>query len=207
MKVEYVHWVRSASSREGARIHLAVLHDTEGSDHPEGNPSADLVGLGALFDNVEASAHYAVNVEGRFGQYVPDSAKAWSNCNFNPVSISLEQIGFASWTTTYWMQHRHTQLKATARWLLYVHNHYGVPLRKGEVSGGGVVKDGIVQHKDLGLIGCGHSDCGDGYPIDYVILLARLYSARAHEHKKLVRKLREKVNAWRRHYGILPHAA
>lgn len=202
MKIAYEHQVSHQSSREGGRIHIAVLHTTEGNDNPTGNPPSDLVGLGSLFDSEEASAHYGVNVDGKIARYVSDSAKAWAQCNFNPFAISLEQIGFAHFTRRDWFR-RQEQLKSAATWLQYVHNRYDVPLRHGWVKGGIILRDGVVQHKDLGIEGCGHVDCGPGYPEKYVLLLARYYVAWHNNPKsRTTRKLRNKVNRWRRRYDI-----
>lgn len=201
MKIDYTHITSHQSSREGARIHLAVLHTTEGSDSPAGNPPSDLVTLGNIFDGEEASAHLGVNVDGKIGRYVEDSQKAWAVCNYNSSTISLEQIGFAAFTEAEWFK-RHAQLIGAAEFLQYVNNHYGVPIRKGKVSGGGIDREGVVQHKDLGIIGCGHTDCGDGYPQGYVELLARFYLAREHKHFKLQNKLAKKINRIRRKHGV-----
>jgi len=202
LKVIYTHIVKHQSSREGGRPHLAVLHTTEGGDNPIGNPPSDLVGLGSLFDNEEASAHYGVNVDGKIARYVEDSRKAWSNCNFNPLTISLEQIGFAHFTRSEWFQ-RHDELKGAAQFLQYCHEKYNIPLRHGLVAGGIILRTGVVQHKNLGVEGCGHSDCGPGYPEKYVRLLARYYVASAlNPQSKQSRKLKRKVNRVRKHYGV-----
>lgn len=183
------------SSREGGRIHLLVLHTTEGS--------GTLDGLRKIFEGEEASSHYGVDADGKIAQYVRDSDKAWTQCNYNPVSLSLEQIAFAAFTTREWFTERHEQLKGAASFLTYGHIQHGVPLRKGEVANGGIVRDGVVQHKDLGLIGCGHSDCGPGYPIDYVILLARFYVARKlHPTAPHTLRLKKEVNNIRGHFNL-----
>lgn len=196
MKVDYKHIVSHRSSREGGRIHLLVLHTTEGS--------GSLETLGSIFDGEEASSHYGVDASGRIGQYVPDSDKAWTQCNFNPVCLSLEQIGFAEFSRSDWFK-RHDQLHGAAEWLAYGHTHYGVPIREGEVSGGGIVRDGVVQHKDLGGIGCGHTDCGPGYPQKYVMLLARYFIAhKLHPKSPHAEQLRKDINAIRHHHGIDP---
>lgn len=200
MKISYTHITDHHSSREGGRIHGLVLHTTEGSDNPKGNQ--DLIQLGSIFDNEEASAHFGVNVAGKFARYVEDRDKAWTQCNFNPVMLSLEQIGFAEFSKREWFK-RHDQLHGAAEFLAYGHVNYGVPLRKGAVSGGGITRDGVFQHKDLGLIGCGHSDCGDGYPEGYVILLARFYIAhRLHPKAPHTLRLRREINNIRKHYGL-----
>lgn len=202
MKVDYTRIVGHQSSREGGRVHLLVLHTTEGHDAPSGNPPLDLVGLGALFDSEEASSHFASNRDGRIARYVEDERKAWTQCNFNPVSLSLEQIGFASFSKRQWFE-RHEQLHAAAEFILYGHRHHGVPIQAGRVSGGGVARDGVVQHSDLGGIGCGHSDCGPGYPIGYVILLAQYFDARdRNPHSRETKRKRRKVNRVRRRFSV-----
>lgn len=205
MKIAYKHDVRNQSPREGGRPHFAVLHTTQGSDHPEGNPPEDLVGIGALFDqpSENASADYCVNVEGKIAQYVlNDHMKAWAVCNFNSMAISLEQIGFAEFSRKEWFN-RHDQLKGTAEWLQFIHEKYEIPLRHGWVKGGVILRTGVVQHKDLGIEGCGHVDCGSGYPEKYVLLLARYYVAwHRNPNGKTALKLRKKVNKWRRKYEI-----
>jgi hypothetical protein len=116
--------------------------------------------------------------------------------------LSLEQIGFAEFPKSEWFK-RHDQLHGAAEFLTYGHVNYGVPLRKGAVSGGGITRDGVFQHRDLGLIGCGHSDCGDGYPEGYVILLARFYVAhKLHPRAPYALRLRKEINNIRRHYGV-----
>jgi len=202
MKVIYTHITPHQSSREGARIHLLVLHTTEGGDSPAGSPPSDLVTLGNIFDGEEASAHLGVNVEGKFGRYVEDSAKAWAVCNFNSASLSLEQIGFAATSKSDWFKKRHAQLHGAAEFLQYGHNRYGVPLQKAGISGGGITRDGVCQHKDLGISGCGHSDCGPGYPFGYVLLLAQYFVAKHNGKKARVKKF--KINRIRKRYGIPP---
>lgn len=175
------------SSREGGRIHLLVLHTTEG----EGT----LGSLKNTFESEEASSHYASHPDGQIAQYVKDKYKAWTQCNFNPVSLSLEQIGFASYSRDFWLSQRGGQIRAAAEFVAYGHVHYGVPMRRGEVSGGGIVRDGVVQHRDLGLIGCGHTDCGNGYPQDVVILLARYFIAhRLHPTAPITKRLRRELD-------------
>lgn len=202
MKIAYEHLTDHASSREGARIHGLVLHTTEGGDSPGGSPPADLVTLGNVFDGEEASAHVGVNVDGEFGRYVEDGAKAWAVCNFNAMTLSLEQIGFASFSRSDWFK-RHDQLKGAAEFLQYGHEKYGVPIRRGRCSEGAITRDGVFQHKDLGTMGCGHSDCGPGYPQRYVEDLARYFVA-FHKNPKsrTTRKWARKANRTRRRYGI-----
>lgn len=200
MKVSYTDISPKQSSREGARIHGLVLHTTEGGDAPDGD--ADLKTLGSIFHNEEASAHLGVNVRGRFGRYVEDSAKAWAVCNFNSVTLSLEQIGYAAFSKEQWFK-RHDQLHGAAEFLAYGHIHYGVPLEPGEVSGSAIIRPGVFQHKDLGISGSGHVDCGSGYPEGYVILLAKYFIAhKLHPKAPHTLALAKRINGIRRQHGV-----
>lgn len=200
MKVSVTDISPKQSSREGARIHGLVLHTTEGSDNANGD--ADLKGLGSLFHSEEASAHLGVNVVGRFGRYVPDEAKAWAVCNFNSVTLSLEQIGFAAFSRDQWFA-RHEQLHGAAEFLAYGHIHYGVPLEAGEVSGSAITKAGIFQHKDLGISGSGHVDCGAGYPQGYVTLLAQFFIAhKLHPDSVHCKHLAKQINGIRKQHDV-----
>lgn len=207
MKIDYTHITSHQSSREGARIHGLVLHTTEGGDAPAGNPPSDLVTLGRIFDGEEASAHIGVNVHGVFGRYVPDSAKAWAVCNLNPVTLNLEQIAFAAFSRAEWFKERHGQLHGAAEFLAYGHIHYGVPLQKGEVSGTSITRAGIFQHKDFGISGSGHVDCGPGYPQGYVTLLAQFFIAhRLHPQAPHTLRLKHEIDNIRKHWGIAKQA-
>lgn len=204
MKVIYTHLTPHQSSREGGRIHGLVLHTTEGGDSPTGTPPQDLVTLGVVFDGEEASAHLGVNVDGEFGRYVNDDRKAWAVCNLNPVTLNLEQIAFARFSEGEWFD-RHDQLKGAAKFLQYGHEKYGVPLQKGKASNGAITRDGVFQHKDFGTMGCGHTDCGPGYPQGYVTLLAQYY-VEFHAAKEIptrsTRRKARKINRARRRHGI-----
>lgn len=204
MKVDYTHITSHQSSREGARIHGLVLHTTQGHDALLGRPPADLVELAQVFDGEEASAHLGVDEKGAFGRYVPDEAAAWAVCAYNTMTLSLEQIGYAEFSEAEWFA-RHEQLKGAAIFLQYGHERYGVPLEKGKVSGGAIVAEGVFQHKDLGIMGSGHVDCGPGYPEGYVILLAQYYAelhAAGDRPTRQSRHKARKINRVRHRHGV-----
>lgn len=171
--VEVRKLVRNQSSRHGAAPVLIVVHDTEGANI---KGVADLQGLAAWFDNpaAEASSHVATDAEGNSARYVRDGEKAWHVAFYNPVSLGIEQVGFAaqkSWPLE--------QQKETARWVAYWAKHHGIPIRKGSVSRDGrVLKSGVVRHSDLGNLGGGHKDPGPAYPLHDVLVLARGYLKR-----------------------------
>lgn len=205
MKTDVTHISQNQSARQGATIKLIVLHTTEGADGKN-----DLANLGEWFDNpaADVSAHIGNNVRGMDARYVEDTQKAWTACNLNPVALNIEQIGYASFSKDEWMRKRHLQLKNTAMWIAHWSKKYSIPIERGKTSGIEVKRPGVVQHKDLGSAGCGHEDCGPGYPMRYVILLARLIRAEHFDNRhKDADKLRRKVNRIRKRYGLDPFKA
>lgn len=165
-----VHKVRNCSSRHGEKPVLIVLHDTEG-----GNVKgvADLKGLGDFFDNpaVQASSHVATDADGLSARFVDDDTKAWHVAFYNPVSLGIEQIGFAvqgAWPVA--------QVQETARWIARWADDHGIPIRRGKVSlDGRVTRTGVVTHSELGNLGGGHHDPGNNYPVAEALRLARGY--------------------------------
>lgn len=165
-----VRHVRNQSTRHGTKPVLIVLHDTEGANI---KGIRDLQGLGDWFDNpaAQASSHVATDGEGNSARYVDDDLKAWHVAFYNSLSLGIEQVGFASQKT--WPA---AQLHETARWIARWSELYGIPIRQGRASlDGRIIKSGVVRHSDLGNLGGGHHDPGDGYPFADVLALAREY--------------------------------
>jgi hypothetical protein len=155
--------VACQSSRDGARPRLIVLHDTEGGNIPG---VQDLRSLGEFFDRIttQASSNVGVDAEGISARYVKDGAKAWAQAAFNPQSLSIEQIGFASQTV--WPA---AQLRKTAQYVAYWAVRYEIPLEHS-------TEHGVCQHSDLGVAGGGHRDCGPRYPFGQVLAMAREFA-------------------------------
>ena len=166
--------VCNQSDRGGKKPLLVVLHDTESHDRPA---NADLEAIGAWFDNPvsQASAHVCVDGEGRSARYVLDARKAWHCAGYNSVSLGIEQIGFASYPKLVWKKNR-KQLHKVARYVAFWSRKYNIPIRKGKVSGGQVLRPGVVTHMQLGVVGGGHDDPGRSYPFWLVLRLARRYA-------------------------------
>jgi N-acetyl-anhydromuramyl-L-alanine amidase AmpD len=155
------------SSRSGVAPRLIVLHSTEGTNV---KGDADLIGLGSWFASTGAavSSHVATDADGHSARYVDDAAKAWHCAAYNSLSLGIEQVGRAaqsSWAAA--------QVDETARWIAYWSRKHGIPIQRGEVSGGRVVKPGIVTHADLGAAGGGHHDPGAAFPVAKVLTRAR----------------------------------
>lgn len=78
-------------SRNGNKIDKITIH------HMAGNLSAETCGY--VFQNVEASANYGVDSEGRIGCYVEEEYRAWSTANYDNdkrainIEVANDEIG------------------------------------------------------------------------------------------------------------------
>jgi hypothetical protein len=155
------------SSRGGNAVRLIVIHTAEGATTIES--------LGNWFANPgnQVSSHAgADDKQNTIGVYVERPNKAWTQGNANPVSVSLELCGFAAWTTSQWHTHQN-MLDNCARWIAEEARAFGVPITKLSASQAQGTGRGVCQHRDLGSWGGGHSDCGNGFPMDEVLAQAR----------------------------------
>ncbi|HEX4399688.1 MAG TPA: N-acetylmuramoyl-L-alanine amidase [Trebonia sp.] len=163
-------WIGSPnySSRGGSAVRLIVLHTSEGAQTYQS--------LGSYFQGpVEASSHTGIDnaVRGTIGEYVKRGNKAWTQANANPSCVSAELCtpagAAAGWSRDYWLNQQRTLLDNAADWVAEEAAAFGIPivgLSDSQAQGGG---RGVCQHMDLGSWGGGHSDCGGGFPIDYVL--------------------------------------
>jgi hypothetical protein len=160
-KPEIVANVSNQSSRNGRKPRIIVLHTTEGHNRPG---LSDLQGLVSMFDNpaTQASSHIGNDAEGNDARMVPDDRKAWTQAQFNPIALSIEQIGFAADSGS--MSQK--QLANTAAWIAHWSRKYDIPIRHSTTHG-------VCQHRDLGAAGGGHSDCGPAYPFNKVLSMAK----------------------------------
>ena len=161
-------WIPSPnfSGRGGSSVRLIVLHTAEGARNYRD--------LGSFFqENVQASSHVGIDdTFNEIGEYVHRQDKAWTCASYNPYSVNAELCAFAGWSSAEWNNHAN-MLANCAQWIAEESAHYGIPIVKlsaSEAQGSG---RGICQHKDLGVAGGGHSDCGPNFPIDHVLDIAR----------------------------------
>lgn len=163
-------WIPSGNYSGGSTKRLIVIHTMEGFTGANGAYDCAKYFQG----NVGSSSQVCIdNNRGKIWECVKPANGAWTQCNFNSVSVSAEQSGYASWSRDYWLNNRANELRNTADWIAEEAARYGIPIRaltSGEAQSGG---KGICQHVNLGSSGCGHSDCGSGYPIDKVIEWAK----------------------------------
>jgi hypothetical protein len=171
-KPELTRLVVNHSSRGGVKPGLITIHTTEGSNHPG---ITDLAGLGDLFDrpSAEASSTIANDREGNDARFVRDEDKAWTQASDNPFCLSVEQVGFADTSRADWYHLCSHQLYNTARWIAYWSEKWDIPIRRGAAPAGRLLRTGVASHKQLGISGGGHWDPGPGYPMAYVLTLAK----------------------------------
>ena len=180
--------VGNQSSRNGTAVKLIVLHTTESHDRPG---LGDIQAIIGWFDNPrsQASSHVVNDKEGNDARLVADERKAWTCASYNPQSLNLEQIAWARYSRTEWLTKRHAQLRNTAEWIAYWSKAHAIPLMHSTVHG-------VCQHRDVSGPG-GHTDCGQEYPFDYVLALAREIAAQGQEtprERKWRRSLRIQVS-------------
>jgi len=162
-------WIPSPnySSRGGSRVRLIVLHTAEGA--------LTIESLGGYFSNssVQASSHVGADDKvNTVGEFVKRENKAWTQSQYNPVSVSMELCAFSSWSAAEWNRHPN-MLANCAAWIAEEAAYFGIPIQKltpSQAQGSG---RGVCQHKDLGAAGGGHHDCGPDFPIDQVLEMAR----------------------------------
>src|SRR5215467_2071081 len=156
------------SSRGGSAVRLLVIHTAEGARTIES--------LGNFFANSanQVSSHTgADDKRGKIGEYVTRGNKAWTAASYNPVAVQLELCGFASWSTSVWRDQHDNMLRNCADWIAEEAKFYGIPITALSASQAQGSGRGVCQHIDLGAGGGGHVDCGSGFPMGYVLDLAR----------------------------------
>lgn len=155
------------STRGGAGVRLIVIHTAEGSRTIES--------LGSFFANPAAgvSSHTGADDKANtVGEFVRRDYKSWTAAEFNPVATQIELCGFAAWSPAEWANHQN-MVANCAQWVAEEAAAFGIPivaLTAAEAQGGG---RGVCQHRDLGSRGGNHSDCGDGFPYQDMLQMAR----------------------------------
>lgn len=157
-------FVRNQSTRRGVRPQVQVLHYTVSANRPGW---ADVNAVVALFNrsSSQASSNFVIDGEGHCAYIVPIEAKAWTQAAGNPFSISYEIIDTGH-EVTYMAAAGFAKLRSVAR---EVARRTHIPMRRGTVSSScTVTRTGIVQHRDWGTCGGGHTDI---YPfgVDQVV--------------------------------------
>jgi peptidoglycan hydrolase-like protein with peptidoglycan-binding domain len=159
-------WTPTGNYSSGSKKRLIVIHTMEGFTGPNGAYDCAIYFKG----DVGASSQVCIdNNRGKVWECVSRSNASWTQCNYNSVSVSAEQSGYASWSRDYWHSNRSNQLHNMADWIAEEAAKLGIPITK--ISNPN--SSGVIYHSELGSTGCGHSDPGSGYPINDVIAWAK----------------------------------
>jgi len=164
-------WYPSPNYSSGGTKRLIVIHTTEGFTGSNGMYDCAIYFQGPVgaSSNVIADNFHA----GHICEGVKRDKGAWTQCNFNSVSVSIEQCAYAAWTRDTWLNDKSTLLRNTAQWIAEESKALGIPITRLSASQAQSGGKGICGHSDLGPSGCGHSDPGSGYPWDVVLDWAR----------------------------------
>lgn len=163
-------WTPSNNYSSGGTKRLIVLHTMEGFTGTNGAYDCAKYFQG----NVGASSQVCIdNNRGKIWECVSRSYGSWTQCGYNSVAVSAEQSGYASWSRDYWLTNRLNELHNTADWIREEAAKFGIPIVKLTESQAQSNGRGVTYHSWLGSSGCGHSDCGSGYPVDDVIAWAK----------------------------------
>lgn len=163
-------WTPSGNHSSGGTKRLIVIHDMEGFTGPNGAYDC------AKYFQTDcgASSHVCIdNNRGTIWECVSRSNSSWTQCGFNSQAVSVEQSGFASWSTDYWLTNREPQLRNVAEWIAEESKALGIPIVKLTSSQAQSNGKGVCFHSDLGSTGCGHSDPGNGWPLNQVLEWAK----------------------------------
>ena len=145
------HASPNQSSRGGRRPRLVFLHTWGGG-------SFDSVRAWLSDPEAKASAHVVYggtldNAAGAAVQLVPWAAKAWTECELNPVGISVE-CADAIWRGH--DAHGFAQLARIVAFLCLRHLDACRPVDAHGIVAG---THGFTRHADAGALGCGHLAC------------------------------------------------
>lgn len=166
--------VHYSGTRPKAALKHIVLHSIEST-----NATGAAEGAGSWFQNPASggSTQYGTD-DDSIQQYLPDRVTAWGAPYLNDTGIHIEQMGRASWSRATWMKHKGT-LSRTAWLMARLSKKYGIPLRTLSDAELRADKPGVVTHAQatrvFHVVG-GHTDPGSGYPMDYVLELARMFA-------------------------------
>ena len=159
-------WTPSPNYSGGSTKRLLVIHTMEGFTGSNGAYDCAKYFQG----NVGASSQVCIdNNRGKIWECVSRSNGAWTQCNYNSVSVSMEQSGYASWSRDKWLNERSNQLHNVADWIAEEAKKFGIPITRLNASQAQGSGRGICGHQDLGGTGCGHSDPGGNWPWDKVL--------------------------------------
>jgi len=157
-----------------------VLHDMESTNYDR---AAENTGAWFEMQASGGSTHYGCDNDS-IQRYLAITTIAYGAPWANEEGVHIEQMGVARWTRAQWMSKAAGTLDNCAWLIARIHNrldmvHNTVPIRRLTDEQVRHHAKGVVTHRQLTrALGVGtHTDPGSGYPIAYVIDLAKKYHA------------------------------
>ena len=136
------YWTPSGNYSSGSKKRLLVIHTMEGFTGPNGAKDCAIYFQG----NVGASSQVCIdNNRGKLWECVARDKGAWTQCNFNSVSVSMEQCGYASWSRDKWLKEREPQLRNVADWIKEEVPEAGHPDQAAELQPGAGWQRGYLR--------------------------------------------------------------
>lgn len=160
-----------SGSRPQSSIRLIVLHSTEG-----GGSAANVA---RYFESPQSggSAHLVIDDNACY-RCLRNTDIPWGAPGANTDGFHIEQLGYAKWSKNEWLKHEH-MLDRVAYKMAYHAHLFKIPLvvlTPAQVAAG---KRGICTHatvtKAYPELHGSHTDPGTGYPMGYVLALARKF--------------------------------
>lgn len=142
------------SYRNGTKPSIIPIHLTVS---PNVVGWSDVNGVDVFLNrpSTSASANYIIDNEGHCIYAVAETYKAWAQVSYNSASACAIEIINTGSEATY------AATAGVAKLARVVHDcahRWNIPLQRASVSGGRVLRAGVIDHFHLGLAGGGHVD-------------------------------------------------
>lgn len=174
----YMPAVHTSGTRHLDQVKWLVLHDMENANYLGADEAT-----GSWFKNNAStgSSHFGIDNDS-IQQYLRLDRIAWGAPGANEKGVHIEQMGVASWERSIWFNKAAGTISRTAWLLAWLKlERFGwiplVHLSDDDLRAG---HSGIVTHRQLTRVfktPGGHTDPGTGYPLAYVIQLAKAYAS------------------------------
>jgi hypothetical protein len=138
-----------------------VLHTTEGNGTVES--------YGRYFRNtaVGLGTTFVLERDGRLGQMAELDDRTYHVKSHNSEMIGVEQVGFAATSRLAWLTLYRRQLFMAAWLIAWVSQELDIPVQLAVDHGRTLARHGVLQHRQVP--DNDHDDCGNGYPVDFVM--------------------------------------
>lgn len=155
------------SSRNGQRVLLFCLHYTVSPNRPGWS---DVFAIRDLFNRPSfgASSTYVGDFEGHFLRLMPETAKPWTQGNFNGRCVSIEIVATGAETPAQWQAAPLLAKGLLAGLVRDSMRRNGLPLRFVDPEGCGVQSAGLTDHDHLEC-GNDHHDVSPGFPMTFFL--------------------------------------